>query len=276
MRKVIAIFGMPRSGTSFLGQVLDSCPEIAYRLEPIFSYKLKNIVDENSTREEFIDFFNKAFDSDEDVFMNQVEKREKGHYPVFREKQPVYLGFKTTRFHQLLPTLLKNFNENELKVISLVRHPAGAIYSWINHPKEFPQDLNYKDEWKSGKCRKTAKEEFWGFEDWKIVMKQHIKLEKKYPNFKIFQYENIIHNLEEEIKKLFNFAGLRYTKQTIEFLKESQIKSIDDPYAVYKNKSVTSKWVKYLDLNIQNEIIREIQGTELQRFLVIKTKELLI
>ncbi len=268
MRKVIAIFGMPRSGTSFLGQVLDSCPEIAYRLEPIFSYKLKNIVDENSTREEFIDFFNKAFDSDEDEFMNQVEKREKGHYPVFTEKQPIYLGFKTTRFHQLLPTLLKNFNENELKVISLVRHPAGAINSWINHPKEFPQNLDYKKEWRSGACRKTAKEEFWGFEDWKIVMKQHITLEKKYTNFKIFQYENIIHNLEEEIKKLFNFAGLRYTKQTIKFLKESQSKNIDDHYAVYKDSSVASKWKTKLDLDIQKEIENDIKGTDLEVFLV--------
>ena len=43
MKKVIAIFGMPRSGTSFLGQILDSSPSVAYRLEPIFSYKLKNI-----------------------------------------------------------------------------------------------------------------------------------------------------------------------------------------------------------------------------------------
>lgn len=268
MRKVIAIFGMPRSGTSFLGQVLDSSPEIAYRLEPLFSYKLKNMVDENSSKEEFIDFFNKAFDSDEDVFMNQVEKREKGHYPVFTEKQPLYLGFKTTRFHQLLPTLLKYFNENELKVISLVRHPAGAIYSWINHPKEFPQELNYKDEWKSGKCRKTAKEEFWGFDDWKDVMKQHIELEKQYSNFKIFQYESIIYNLEEEIKNLFSFIGLKYTEQTIKFLKESQSKNIDDPYAVYKDKSVTSKWKKLLDLDIQEEIIKDIKNSELERFLV--------
>lgn len=268
MGKVIAIFGMPRSGTSFLGQVLDSSPEIAYRLEPIFSYKLKNMVDENSTKEKFIEFFEKAFEANEDEFMNQIERRAKGHYPIFKNKKPIYLGFKTTRFHNILPTMMEYFQNDDLKVISLVRHPAGAIHSWINHPKEFPQNLDYKKEWRSGACRKTAKEEFWGFEDWKIVMKQHIKLEKKYPNFKIFQYENIIHNLEEEIKKLFNFAGLRYTKQTIEFLKESQSKNIDDPYAVYKDKSVTSKWKTRLDLEIQQEIENDIKGTDLEVFLV--------
>ena len=91
---------------------------------------------------------------------------------------------------------------------------------------------------------------------------------KKYTNFKIFQYENIIHNLEEEIKKLFNFAGLRYTKQTIKFLKESQSKNIDDHYAVYKDSSVASKWKTKLDLDIQKEIENDIKGTDLEVFLV--------
>lgn len=268
MQKVIAIFGMPRSGTSFLGQVLDSCPEIAYRLEPLFSYKLKNMVDEHSSKQEFIEFFEKAFDSHDDEFMNQTEKRQKGHYPIFEEKKPVYLGFKTTRFHQLLLTMMKYFNEDELKVISLVRHPAGAIYSWITHPKEFPSDADYKVEWKTGSCRKTAKEEFWGFEDWKKVMSLHVSLEKQYTNFKIFQYENIIYNIEEEVNKIFEFAGIKLTQQTLDFLKESQSKNIDDPYAVFKDKSVTSKWKVKLDKDIAIEIISDIENTELERFLV--------
>lgn len=268
MRKVIAIFGMPRSGTSFLGQVLDSCPDVAYRLEPLFAYKLKNMVDENSSKDQFIDFFEKAFDSDEDEFMNQIEKRAKGHYPTFDKKEPVYLGFKTTRFHNILPTMLKYFAEDELKVISLVRHPSAAIYSWITHPNEFPADADYKSEWRSGTCRKTAKEEFWGFDDWKKVMTLHSELEKTYPNFRIFQYENIIHGIEHEIVDIFAFAGIPYTEQTKKFLHDAQSKNIDDPYAVYKDKSVVSKWKKNLDIAIQNEIICELQSSPLKRFLV--------
>ena len=242
MKKIIAIFGMPRSGTSFLGQILDSCPNVAYRLEPIFSYKLKNLVDENSTKEEFLDFFQKAFDSGEDEFMNQVEKRGKGHYPTFEKLGEDTLVIKTTRFHNILPTLMKYFNEDELAVISLVRHPAGTIYSWINHPNEFPVDCDYKKEWRSGNRRKTAKEEFWGFDDWKEVMTQRIELEKKYRNFKIFQYENIVSDIEEEVKTLLDYLEIPYTAQTKQFLLDAQSKNIDDPYAVYKDKSVTSKW----------------------------------
>jgi len=268
MKKVIAIFGMPRSGTSFLGQVFDSCPNVAYRLEPIFSYKLKNIVDENSTRDEYLEFFKKAFDSDEDEFMNQFEKREKGLYPKFYKEESAFLVFKTTRFHHILPTLMRYFKKEELVVISLVRHPAGAISSWINHPNEFPSNSDYREEWRSGDCRKTAKEEFWGFDDWKAVMTQHVELEKEYENFKILQYEDIVENIEEQTRNLFEFSGISFSKQTKRFLYESQSKNIEDPYAVYKDKSVASKWKNNLDINIQKDIINEVKGTNLERFLV--------
>ncbi len=188
IKKVVAIFGMPRSGTSFLGQVFDSCPQVAYRLEPIFSYKLKNLVDKKSTKEEFLDFFDKAFDSYDDEFMNQVDKREKGHYPIFQKIDEDTLVFKTTRFHHLLPRIMELFDDDFLKVVSLVRHPAGAISSWIEHPNEFPSEYDYKKEWRSGNCRKTAIEEFWGFDDWKKVMTQHIELEKQFSNISIRKY----------------------------------------------------------------------------------------
>jgi len=267
VKKVIAIFGFPRSGTSFLGQIFDSCPSIAYRLEPIFSYKLKNMVSENSTKEEFIDFFEKAFDSVDDEFMNQVEKREKGLYPIFQKTEGDVLVIKTTRFHHILPTLLKLFDKDFLKIVSLARHPAGVIYSWINHPNEFPSGYDYHDEWRTGSCRKNAIEEFWGFDDWKSVMTRHIELEEKYDNFKIFQYENLIKNIEDETAKLFDYTGVSYTEQTAKFLRESQGKHIDNPYAVYKDKSVTSKWVNNLDYYIQEEIINECSGTALLKFL---------
>lgn len=268
MEKIIAIFGMPRSGTSYLGQILDSNINVAYRLEPIFSYKFKNIVDENSSKNEFRDFFIKAFEEDNDEFMNQLDKKKNGFYPIFQKSNPKYLVFKTTRFHKILPKLLSYFDSEELKIISLVRHPAGAIYSWISNPKEFPQEFNYSEEWRSGRCRKTAKEEFWGFEDWKKVMLLHTKLENKHKNFKIFQYENIVQSCIKEVKSIFKFVGLEYSDQTEKFLFESQSKHIADPYAVYKNKSVAIKWMKKLDKDIQNQIINETKKIKLERFLV--------
>jgi len=268
-QRVIAIFGMPRSGTSFVGQIIDSCPIVAYRMEPIFSYKLKNIVDEKSSKDEYVEFFRRAFNEDNDEFMNQLDKRKKGLYPNFNKTRKLILAFKTTRFHQLIPSLLSYFKDNFLKIISVVRHPAGAIYSWINTPKEFPPNLcNVETDWLTGRCRKTSEEEFWGFEDWKKVTKLHLEMEKKYRNFKIFQYENIVFNTKEETLKMFSFLHLPYTDQTDRYIRECNSVHIDDPYAVYKNRAVANKWKRNLDRGIIKKIVSDIKNTPLERFLV--------
>ena len=268
MKKVIAIFGMPRSGTSFIGQILDSSPDVSFRMEPIFSYKLKNIVDENSAKEEYINFFDKAFDSNEDVFMNQFEQRKKGIYPIFAKKDPDMLVFKMTRFHQIIPTLLKHFDSSFLKIVVVVRNPCGAINSWLSHPNEFPQHCDKFKEWKTGNCRKTAKEEFWGFNDWKEVTLMHMEMEKKYKNLKIFRYEDAVKDIDSFTKKLFEFTDLKKTKQTDEFIGKCQNRNDADPYSVFKNKSVAIKWKKDLDKAILEEIYKDLKGTKLETFLI--------
>jgi len=268
MKRVIAVIGMPRSGTSFTGQIFDSHPHTVFRMEPLFAYKLKNIIDENSTKNEYLNFLKKAYESDEDFFMNQLDKRENGSYPTFQKSNKDILVIKTTRFHEMLETFLKYFDEDFFKVVCIVRHPAGAISSWINHPKEFPKGFDYRDEWRTGNCKKTAKEEYWGFEDWKKITTQHTELERKYSNFKIFQYEDIVNNIKDKTSELFKFTNLDMNKQTNDFLLECQSKEIEDPYAVYKNKTVISKWKYQLDKDIQDIIINEIKNTQLEQFLV--------
>jgi len=269
IKKVIGIFGMPRSGTSFVAQIFDSHPQVAFRMEPIFSYALKNSVNENSTKVEFESFFEKAFNANDDVFMNQLENRAKGIYPTFKKDKNVsVLVFKTTRFHEIIPTLLKNFSQEFLKIVSIVRHPCGAINSWLNHPNEFPQDADKTQEWRSGACRKAAKEEYWGFNDWLEVMQLHQYYEKQNRNFKIFQYENIVKNIKTETEQMLEFTGLNLNRQTLEFIKDCQTRNDADPYSVYKNIETAFKWKTALEKSIQKEIIQETYHNGLSRYLV--------
>ena len=268
LKKVVAIFGMPRSGTSFVAQILDSSPKVAFRMEPIFSYKLKNMVNEHSTKKQFIDFFKLAFNSDEDEFMNQMKYRNSGIYPSFNKQKPDILVIKTTRYHEIIPSLLKKFNASELKIISIVRNPCGAINSWLKHPNEFPADANPLTEWRTGTCRKNANEEYWGFDDWKSVTKLHLSMEAVYSNFKIIQYEDIVDQIELKTKDIFNYCGLSLTDQTSIFIQEAQSKHIEDPYSVFKSKQVAINWKTALNEEIINCIINEITGTELEKFLV--------
>ena len=124
-------------------------------------------------------------------------------------------------------------------------------------------------EWRTGACRKTGPEEFWGFEDWKKVTRLHMALEKSFrERFRIVQYEDLVRLPVQQTQALFEFVELEYTKQTGDFLLASQQTDDPDPYAVFKKPGTKDRWRDELAPEIQNEIIEEIQSTELARFLI--------
>ncbi|MCK5013927.1 MAG: hypothetical protein KAS66_08905 [Candidatus Omnitrophica bacterium] len=97
-KPVIAIAGVPRSGTSWLGQIIDSSPDVVYRFQPIFSYAFKDAVNIDSNREDCERFFRGIYESTDD-FLLQTDKRKAGLYPTFEKKSnPEYLAFKTCRY----------------------------------------------------------------------------------------------------------------------------------------------------------------------------------
>ncbi|MCK5218004.1 sulfotransferase [bacterium] len=266
-RNVIIAVGMPRSGTSWLGQIFDSSPDVRFRLSPIFSYAFKNCVDETSSREEYEKLFRGAY-AIEDEFMSQKTRRIEGRYPIFVDKKgdPGFLVIKMTRFHNLLRTMLLHCDN--LKVVAIVRHPCGAISSWLNTPSEFPASTDPMKEWRTGNCRKTGPEEFWGVDDWQLVTSMHLRLKSEFPSrFTIIRYEDLVDDALNVSEKLFTFFDMPLTNQTEKFLRASQSAHDDDSYAVFKNPAVKDKWRTALHPDIQEEIIRSIQNTELERFL---------
>ncbi|UCD38555.1 MAG: sulfotransferase [Fidelibacterota bacterium] len=261
-KRVIVIVGMPRSGTSWLSQILDSCPSVRFRLSPLFSYAFKNAVDENSTKEEYEAVFHGAYQAT-DEFMEQTLEREQGHYPRFADKvqNPEFLVIKMTRFHNLLVTMLDYFKS--LKMVAIVRHPCGAINSWLATPKEFPADADPMSEWRSGTCRKTGPEEFWGFEDWKTVTRLHMQLNQRYPEqFTLVQYEDLVDAPVNVTKTLFTFLGLPYTSQTKVFLRESQSRHDENTHSTFKLPSVKDRWKTELHPQIQAEIVADIDNSD--------------
>jgi hypothetical protein len=179
-KKIIVIIGIPRSGTSWLSQIFDSSSQVRFRLSPLFSNELKNYVNDESPVKNWEYVFRKAYCSDSE-FMNQTENRRVGKYPVFEKKdpEPEHLVIKDTCFHNLIERMLKLFDN--LKMVAIVRHPCGAIHSWIAALGEFPSNADPTKEWRTGNCRKTGFGEYWGFEDWKTVTRLHMRLECNMP-----------------------------------------------------------------------------------------------
>lgn len=266
--EIIGIVGVPRSGTSWLGQIIDSSPEVRYRFQPLFSYAFKDAVDEGSTREEYREFFKGIYESDND-FLCQRERKEKGIYPTFDEKKekPDVLAFKMVRYHHLVPDMLDYFDD--LKGLGIVRHPCAVINSWLSTPKEFPEEADPMEEWCHGECRNEGHpEEFWGFEAWKEVAEIYMEQEKKHPEqFSIVGYEELVEDPLERTEEIYDFLDSPFTDQTKDFLKKSHQKHEDDPYAVYKDKKVKKKWRWELDDEIKRDILDKLEGTKFERFL---------
>lgn len=266
MKKVTWLSGMPRSGTTWLSQIFASSPDVRLKFCPLFSYEFKNLLNEQNTKADWKIFFEDVYKTKSD-YLDQDYLRNAGLIPTFLEKHthPENLVIKSTRFHNLLPKILQ-LNKN-LVVVHIVRHPCASIYSWLNNPFEFPETADPAIEWNSGACRKTGYGEFWGFSDWKSTTEQALSLAKVYPSrFKVIRYENLVETPMEVIQQVFDFCGIAMQEQTSDFLALSTNKHDVSKRSVFKDPKKNSKWQEHLNPNIVNEILADVENSELHQF----------
>lgn len=265
--RIAAITGMPRSGTSWIGQIVDSSPNVRYKMSPLFSYEFKNQIREQATREDWEKVLRGAYDSEDD-FMNQTTRRQAGEYPTFGDKQgkPELLVIKYNRFQNLTEEMLDLLPE--MKLLAVVRHPCGAMHSWLTAPKEFPPDADPLQHWRSGKAKKSGYGDFFGFEDWCWVTRLHVRLAEERPEqLRLVRYEDFVVDAELETKALFDWIRLEYTEQTAAFLRQSQSSSVSGDYSVFRPPAVKDRWESELQPEIREAILSELEGTDLSRFL---------
>jgi hypothetical protein len=265
--RIAAITGMPRSGTSWIGQIVDSSPDVRYRMSPLFSYEFKNQIRERATRDDWERVLRGAYASEND-FMNQTTRRKAGEYPTFGTKQanPSLLVIKYNRFQNLTEEMLELLPE--MKLLAVVRHPCGAMHSWLTAPKEFPPDANPLEHWRSGAAKKSGYGDFFGFEDWCWVTRLHARLAHERPEqMRLVRYEKFVDDVEAETRALFDWIGLEYTEQTAAFLRASQHSSVSGDYSVFRSPAVKDRWQSELQPEIRDAILSELKGTDLARFL---------
>ncbi len=264
--KVIVIGGIARSGTSWLGQIIDSSPDVIYHFQPLFSYAFKGRVNENSSEGEFKAFFDDIYES-RDSFMQQQDKRDSGDYPIFHKNTPPNtLAFKTCRYQYAIePMLRKN---PKVKVLGIVRNPCAALNSWMSHPSEFPKGSVRSEEWRHGKCKNSGPEDFYGYYKWREVANNYLDLRDKYPErVLVVNYQNLVSDTISLVEEIYAFTGLELTEQTKNFLQKSTSTHNNNYYAVFKDKSVAHRWKGELEPEIAAEIEADIRGTRLEQFL---------
>jgi len=266
LEKIIYISGVARSGTSWIGQVLNSSPETTYRFQPFFAYEFKNQVNEDSLGEEFNAIFKEMIET-ESEFLTQKDKIESGLYPCFKKtKNKNVLVIKENRYQSYIEPILRKTQKTSL--LGVVRNPCAVINSWRRNKKEFPEGSVLRDEWRFANCKNLNNGDYFGYYKWKEVANLYLDLKDKYKSrVFIVRYEDIVGNPVQLTRELFEFFELNFQKQTEEFLDKSTTSHHKNYYSVYKNKQVIEQWKDELDPYIINEIYDDLKNTRLEVFI---------
>jgi hypothetical protein len=267
MKTITGIHGVPRSGTSWLAQLFNASPKVNFKFQPLFSYAFKNYLSNNSSSEEIASFFEGIYNSDDD-FINMRDKILLKDYPVFQKEEELpHLVFKHVRYHYLLPHLLKQ--NNQLKLILIIRNPLSVLSSWKNAPREFDDSWVFEEEWKNGDKKNSGKlEEYFGYYKWKEATNLFLKLQKEYPlRVKVVKYSDLLMSTKSIVRSLYDFAEIEFTQQTLDFIIDSRNKEIVDANSVYRIKNRDNLYLETIPSNIINTINADLIGTELEVFL---------
>lgn len=250
----IAIFSVPRSGSTWLGQIFNSSENVSYRYQPIHSYSFPFSISQSSSKEEIENFYSNLFFS-KDPFICQEKNLSGNATPVFTKEIPTHLVWKEVRHIEVIESLLSKTNT---KVIGLIRHPCSVINSWINAPKEFDKAWNIEEEWRFASQKNITLHDYFGFEKWISTTNLFLKLKDDYPtNFELVKYEELVTNPIKVIEVLFNFCELEISPQVINFIKRSTSVKSNDPYDVYRKDVNLDQWKENLDSKISNEILND-------------------
>jgi len=266
--RALIIAGAARSGTSWLGQILDSSPDVRFRFQPLFSYAFKDRLDYESTSEDIQEFLEDLYQSKDD-FLLQTDKRTSGQYPVFKKNSSEnLLVLKENRYQYLFTKILNN--TKNVKFLGIIRNPCAVLSSWVKNPKEFPPGSKIQNEWRLGQCKNQGKEEeFFGYYKWKEIANLYLDLNDRWPKrVHIVRYEDLVADTNEQALRIFQFAELPSHPQMEEFLSECNQVIVDTPYSVFKSKDAKDRWRKDFPQNITDEIYADISGTRLEQFLI--------
>lgn len=263
----IALHGVPRSGTSWVGAIFDSSENVAYRHQPLFSYAFKSYLDENASKEDIERFFERILDTDDD-FVLQKEGKARGSIPAFKKGKITHVVYKEARYHYIMENMLQK--DGAIKVVGIVRNPKSVLSSWYNAPKEFEKgEWNLLEQWKDAGLKNQARpEEFYGYNKWKEVSLLFLRLQEAYPTrFYLLRYADLLRDVTGEVQRLFAFCGLGYSKQTADFLARSQAVDLsEDAYSVFRKNQIDDKWKAGLPQEIVEAVDKDLSGSVLEQF----------
>lgn len=259
------VFGVPRSGTSWLGELLNSAPEVAYRFQPLFSYAFKDAIQPGdsaaSMRRVHADIA-----ATQDPFVLHGPSLAPPH--PFRKVQATHLVLKEARYLHLVQPLLARLPE--VRIVAIVRSPQAVLASWKAAPKEYDPSWDFDVEWRAAPSKNAGRpENFYGFDAWLHTTNQLVALADAMPErVTLVSYGDLVADTLSELERLFRWCGLSMGSQTRDFAQASRSRDDGNPYGVFREaRSHDLHWVGTLPSSIVDEIERLTRSTAAARFL---------
>jgi hypothetical protein len=248
----LALFGCPRSGTSWLGQIFNSAPDVAYRYQPLFSYEFKDWFGRHGVSAASIAAFHDALAGASSPFVLQALQPAK--------TTATCTVWKEVRYHQLMAPLLEQTGLDAL--VYLVRAPVDVINSWYQAPKEFRAGQDIRAEYLDAPSKNTSPCEFNGLAKWKESLAMAIDLHRRFPDrVHLVGYERLRESPVTQVRVLFERVGLTVTPSVLDFIEASTSRRDDDPYSVFRGGRATIE----LPADIVEAIGNDVQVTGLRR-----------
>ena len=253
--QLISLHSCPRSGSTWLQSIFEANPNIKTIYQPLFSYAFKNKINKNSTKEEFYQFINDIYKTDNNFCcMNSKIHTNNKKIDVinFKKDRIKYLLMKNVHHHNLMETFIKL--HPTIKIIGLIREPCSVIYSQMNAKHEKLKDwLNGTDK------NKEQEENFFGYIKWLEVKEIFYRIKEKYPNnIIIVKYEDLVKDTIDEVTKICNFCNVDLHDNMEKSIGLMKSQHEDYDYSVFKNKDTLTKWKGKLD----NEIVEYIYSSK--------------
>jgi hypothetical protein len=260
------VLGAPRSGTTWLGEIINSSATVAYRYQPMHAYSFPLRTTVSATTQEIDEFFRALLETD-DPYVTRLRSGAFGaRVPDFVKKEPTHIVFKETHFPVECARMLEV--TPDVKLIGIIRDPVACIESWYGVENEFAASSDIRTEWQAAPSRNSnLRGEVFGFDGWYLTVSTILRAQELFPErVEVVQYEKLVDSPMTSVSQLFTMLGLEVDDQTSHFLRESREKLDASPYGVYRQKD-SQVGRRKLPSTVVAEIRRLTQEIGLERFL---------
>lgn len=265
LSRSLIITGSPRSGTTWLGELISNIPKSIILFEPLhlnrnprakkFEFEWRTYINSNTDNPKAKEFFEDLFNC---KFLNSWITREVAVTRLFNIQYCIY---KFVRANMLIGWLNNNFNIN--KPVLIIRHPCAVISSQLrlkqfSKVKSALMNKNYYIDFPHIKDKLNNYKDFEEILAARWCQENYIPLINNRSSCILITYENLLNNPEKEIKKIFNEWNIEIPEKIYKNFSISSSTTFRD--IDHKNKmKMLSTWQKDLNKNQINKILKVVK-----------------